>query len=172
MTPDYTYGHTVTKSMQDYLTTAGWTTVTNQVAPLGAPDYSSYLLNVANSGAEVLINVNKAPLTITASSHTITFNAPVPTITPGYSGFVNGDDPTDLTAPTCSTTYTVGSLVGTYPSKCENAISNNYNFTYVDGVVTVVTACSVFNGFLPPIGGSVESGKQGADSVYSLAQTR
>jgi branched-chain amino acid transport system substrate-binding protein len=58
LTPDYTYGHTVTKSMQDYLATAGWTTVTNQVAPLGAPDYSSYLLNVANSGAEVLINVN------------------------------------------------------------------------------------------------------------------
>jgi len=58
LTPDYTYGHTVTKSMQDYLSTAGWTTVTNQVAPLGAPDYSSYLLNVANSGADVLINVN------------------------------------------------------------------------------------------------------------------
>ncbi|MBN8970492.1 MAG: substrate-binding protein [Xanthobacteraceae bacterium] len=58
LTPDYTYGHTVTKSMQDYLATAGWTTVTNQVSPLGAPDYSSYLLNVANSGAEVLINVN------------------------------------------------------------------------------------------------------------------
>src|SRR3954465_10103695 len=58
MTPDYTYGHTVTKSMQDNTASAGWTTVTNQVAPLGAPDYSSYLLNVANSGADVLINVN------------------------------------------------------------------------------------------------------------------
>ena len=58
LTPDYTYGHTVTKSMQDYLSTAGWTTATNQVAPLGAPDYSSYLLNVANSGADVLLNVN------------------------------------------------------------------------------------------------------------------
>ena len=59
MTPDYTYGHTVTKSMQDYLTkNAGWTTVTNQVSPLGAPDFSSYLLNVANSGADMLINVN------------------------------------------------------------------------------------------------------------------
>lgn len=58
LTPDYTYGHTVTKSMQDFLKTAGWTTVTNQVAPLGAPDYSSYLLNVANSGADVLLNVN------------------------------------------------------------------------------------------------------------------
>ncbi|HET9651449.1 MAG TPA: substrate-binding protein [Usitatibacter sp.] len=58
MTPDYTYGHTVTKSMQDYLAGAGWTTVTNQVSPLGAPDFSSYLLNIANSGADVLINVN------------------------------------------------------------------------------------------------------------------
>ena len=58
LTPDYTYGHTVTKSMEDYLKTSGWTTVTNQVSPLGAPDYSSYLLNVANSGADVLINVN------------------------------------------------------------------------------------------------------------------
>ncbi|HTS24106.1 MAG TPA: substrate-binding protein [Casimicrobiaceae bacterium] len=58
MTPDYTYGHTVTKSCQDYLATAGWTTVTDQVSPLGAPDYSSYLLNIANSDAEILINVN------------------------------------------------------------------------------------------------------------------
>src|SRR5690349_82009 len=30
MTPDYTYGHTVTKSVNDYLATAGWTTATNQ----------------------------------------------------------------------------------------------------------------------------------------------
>jgi ABC-type branched-subunit amino acid transport system substrate-binding protein len=59
LTPDYTYGHTVTKSMSDYLNNnAGWTTATDQVAPLGAPDYSSYLLNVANSGADVLLNVN------------------------------------------------------------------------------------------------------------------
>src|SRR4051812_22063039 len=58
MTPDYTYGHTVTKSMQDNTASSGWTTVTNQVSPLGAPDFSSYLLNVANSGADILVNVN------------------------------------------------------------------------------------------------------------------
>jgi ABC-type branched-subunit amino acid transport system substrate-binding protein len=59
MTPDYTYGHTVTKSVNDYLTkNGGWTMVTNQVSPLGAPDFSSYLTNIANSGAEFLINVN------------------------------------------------------------------------------------------------------------------
>ena len=44
MTPDYTYGHTVTKSVNDYLTkNGGWTMVTNQVSPLGTPDFSQYL---------------------------------------------------------------------------------------------------------------------------------
>jgi ABC-type branched-subunit amino acid transport system substrate-binding protein len=59
MTPDYTYGHTVTKSVNDYLTEhGGWTMVTNQVSPLGTQDFSSYLTNIANSGADVIVNVN------------------------------------------------------------------------------------------------------------------
>ena len=59
MTPDYTYGHTVTKSVNDYLTNnGGWTMVTNQISPLGTQDFSQYLTNIANSGADVIINVN------------------------------------------------------------------------------------------------------------------
>ncbi|CAM5312772.1 Leucine ABC transporter subunit substrate-binding protein LivK OS=Afipia felis OX=1035 GN=BN961_00268 PE=3 SV=1 [Afipia felis] len=58
LTPDYTYGHTTTASVENFLKSQGWTTVTNQISPLGAPDYSSYLLNIANSGADALINVN------------------------------------------------------------------------------------------------------------------
>ena len=59
MTPDYTYGHTTTKSVMDYLVKeGGWTAVTNQVSPLGTQDFSQYLTNIANSGAEFLINVN------------------------------------------------------------------------------------------------------------------
>ncbi len=59
MTPDYTYGHTVTKSVNDYLTEkGGWTQVTNQISPLGTQDFSQYLTNIANSGAEFIINVN------------------------------------------------------------------------------------------------------------------
>ncbi|MDD5324704.1 MAG: substrate-binding protein [Polaromonas sp.] len=59
MTPDYTYGHTTTKSVADYLIKeAGWTMVTNQVSPLGTQDFSQYLTNIANSGADFLINVN------------------------------------------------------------------------------------------------------------------
>ncbi len=59
MTPDYTYGHTVTKSSGDYLKEhGGWTVVTDQVSPLGTQDFSQYLTNIANSGAEFLLNVN------------------------------------------------------------------------------------------------------------------
>jgi ABC-type branched-subunit amino acid transport system substrate-binding protein len=59
MTPDYTYGHTVTKSTSDYLTSkGGWTMVTDQVSPLGTQDFSQYLTNIANSGADFLVNVN------------------------------------------------------------------------------------------------------------------
>jgi branched-chain amino acid transport system substrate-binding protein len=58
LTPDYTYGHTVQKSMEEFGKDGGWTTVTDQVSPLGTTDFSSYLLNVANSGADVVVNIN------------------------------------------------------------------------------------------------------------------
>lgn len=58
LTPDYTYGHTVHQSMEEFVKEGGWTTATNQVCPLGASDYSSFLLNVANSGADVFVNIN------------------------------------------------------------------------------------------------------------------
>ena len=55
LTPDYTYGHTVFQSMTQFTEKGGWTTVTNQLFPLGATDYSSYALNIANSGADTLV---------------------------------------------------------------------------------------------------------------------
>jgi branched-chain amino acid transport system substrate-binding protein len=58
LTPDYTYGHTVRQSMEKTMKEGGWTAVTNQLSPLGTTDFSSYLLNVANSGADVVININ------------------------------------------------------------------------------------------------------------------
>jgi ABC-type branched-subunit amino acid transport system substrate-binding protein len=59
LTPDYTYGHTVRQSFEEATKAGGgWTAATNQVCPLGASDYSSYLLNIANSGADVFININ------------------------------------------------------------------------------------------------------------------
>ena len=43
---------------KDALAKGGWTMVTNQVSPLGTSDFSNYLLNVANSGADIVVNIN------------------------------------------------------------------------------------------------------------------
>ena len=43
--------------MKEFTEKAGWKTVTEQLAPLGTADFSSYLLNIANSGADVFVNV-------------------------------------------------------------------------------------------------------------------
>ncbi len=58
LVPDYTYGHTVHDSMVEFTTKEGWTNVGQQVHPLGNKDFSSYLLNIANSGADVLVNID------------------------------------------------------------------------------------------------------------------
>jgi branched-chain amino acid transport system substrate-binding protein len=57
LVPDYTYGHSVYDSMTKFTEAEGWKTVTEQLAPLGTTDFSGYLLNIANSGADVFVNV-------------------------------------------------------------------------------------------------------------------
>jgi branched-chain amino acid transport system substrate-binding protein len=57
LVPDYTYGHSVYDSMVSFTKSFGWTVATQQVVPLGTTDFSSTLLNIANSGAEVFVNV-------------------------------------------------------------------------------------------------------------------
>lgn len=92
MTPDYTYGHTVTKSVGDFLSSeGGWEMVTNQISPLGTQDFSQYLTNIANSGAEFIINVNfgrDAVLSIQQAAQfglTPTMNMVIPYNTPFIS---------------------------------------------------------------------------------------
>ena len=85
------------------------------------------------------VTVNKAPLTITASSPTVSYGAAVPTVTPSYSGFVNSQNSSVLTTqPTCTTTYAVTSTAGSSPStSCSGAAATNYSIAYVAGAVTV-----------------------------------
>lgn len=57
LVPDYTYGHTVYDSFARFSTEQGWKQVAKEVVPLGTTDYSSALLNIANSGADVFVNI-------------------------------------------------------------------------------------------------------------------
>jgi len=88
------------------------------------------------------IVVNPAPMTITASSPTVTYGSAVPTITPIFGTFYNGDTSAVLTKqPTCVTAYTITSAVGSSPStSCSAAAAANYAFSYVNGAVTVNSA--------------------------------
>ncbi|WP_040667689.1 MBG domain-containing protein, partial [Nitrolancea hollandica] len=81
----------------------------------------------------------KGTITITASSATIAYGDAIPTITPSYSGFVNGDSPeTALTTPpTCSTSATSSSLPDNYPTSCSGAVSEFYDITYATGTLTI-----------------------------------
>lgn len=57
LVPDYTYGHSVFNSFSEFSKQHGWSVATEQVVPLGTNDFSSALLNIANSGADVFVNV-------------------------------------------------------------------------------------------------------------------
>lgn len=59
LVPDYTYGHTTFQSVSEFTAKdGGWKVVSQQVHPLGATDYGSYLINIANSGADVLVAID------------------------------------------------------------------------------------------------------------------
>ena len=57
LVPDYSYGHSVFDSFTQSVSQFGWTVSTQQVVPLGTTDFSSSLLNIANSGADVFVNI-------------------------------------------------------------------------------------------------------------------
>lgn len=87
--------------------------------------------------------INKVPLTVTANNVFVQYGSGIPALTVTYSGFVNGDDEASLdTAPTASTSATATSPSGTYPITVAGGVSNNYNFTYVSGVLTIETVTS------------------------------
>ena len=70
----------------------------------------------------------------------MTYGGTVPTVTPGYSGFVNGDSASSLTTtPTCSTTATSSDPPSppTYASSCSGASDPNYTIVYDPGATTV-----------------------------------
>ena len=108
--------------------------------------------------------MGNAALVIRASSGTMTYGGSVPTITPTYSGFVNGDTSASLSSkPLCSTTATSSLPVGNYASSCSGAADSNYTITYVTGQVAIgaapltVTASSgtmVYGGSPPAISAS------------------
>ncbi len=85
----------------------------------------------------VTINVQLAPLTITANSTNKVYGTSLPTFTASYSGFVNSDSAASLTTPvSLNTTATSSSPIGIYAIAASGATSTNYFITQVGGFLT------------------------------------
>jgi hypothetical protein len=94
---------------------------------------ANYAITYVDDG----FTIAPAPLTITASSATMTYGGSVPAITPIYSGLANGDR-APSTAPSCSTIATSSSPAGNgYTTSCIGAADPNYTIGYADGGVTI-----------------------------------
>jgi len=131
----------------------------NATVPNGCFATAAYAesANYLESNDVASITITKRPLAVSASSHNALFGAPVPIVSPILDGFVPGETAAVIDAlPTCSTSYTMGSLIGTYSTSCAGGSDNNYSFAtpFAAGTVVVSSACSAFDGFLSPVGGS------------------
>ena len=80
----------------------------------------------------------------------MTYGGSVPTITPSYSGFVNGDNATSLS--TQAGVQHHGQRRrrrwATTPSSCSGAADSNYTISYVSGLVAVEPGAAVDHGLV------------------------
>jgi hypothetical protein len=115
---------------------------------------------ITNNGAE--FTIDKRPASVKADDKSKIFGEVNPALTATVTGTVNGD----VLSYTLATTATQFSLVTppTYPITVTLGSNPNYQVTPTNGALTVLTACSAFNGFLSPIGGAVEKGTGGTFS--------
>ena len=96
------------------------------------------------------INVEQAPLTITADNQLKLYGEPNPVLTVTYTGFVNGDGPAQMTTlPAVTTTATTISPPGQYPITPAGASAPNYVITYVPGELTITDSFGIPNAFTP-----------------------
>jgi hypothetical protein len=128
--------------------TATYATAATQSSPVGTypivptlVDPDSKLGNYSVTVNNGTLTINPAPLTITADDKTKILNAPNPSFTASYSGFVLGEGPSVLGGVlSCTTTAVTNSFVGSYPITCSGQTSTNYAITYVAGTLHVIFA--------------------------------
>jgi hypothetical protein len=89
--------------------------------------------------ATVTINVDPAPLTITADNQSMAYGGALPTLTASYSGLANGDTGATLTGLQL-TTVPANSHAGSYTITPAGASDPDYAITFVNGTLTIAPA--------------------------------
>ena len=84
------------------------------------------------------LTINPAALKVTANSDTMTYGGTLPALSVSYSGFVNSNTISNLTAlATDSTMATSQSPAGVYPIVASGAADSNYSISYYPGTLTI-----------------------------------
>jgi hypothetical protein len=87
------------------------------------------------------LTINKITLSATADNKTREYGGANPSFTVSYSGFANGESSSVLdTPPTAACDAISTSAVGSYPIAASLGVDNNYDFTYVNGSLTIMKA--------------------------------
>lgn len=95
--------------------------------------------------------VTQAVITVSATALTRPYGQPNPSLTPTYSGFLNGDTQAVISgAPALSTSAILTSPPGSYPIAIDisGLTATNYGFVAVPGTLTVIKATPGQNGTL------------------------
>jgi hypothetical protein len=93
-----------------------------------------------------VFTITPAQLWVTAPNLSIPYGTAIPQLTPSYSRLYGIDTPASLTdQPTCTTSATSSSPVGTYPITCSGGVDANYSFTYVPGSLTITRTHTVLS---------------------------
>ena len=133
--PTFTYTASTNVSGEPELTTTA-----TRTSPVGVYDIIVGKGNIIGSIIAVngTLTIEKAPLTITAKSYTITQGDALPTFDAEYSGFKNDETADILTKkPTLTTSVTSSSEPGTFDIVASGAEAQNYEISYVKGTLTI-----------------------------------
>lgn len=86
------------------------------------------------------ISASKAPLVATAENKSRAYGAANPDFTFTFTGFLGSDDTSTIDTSPIGNSAAVTADVGTYAISASGGIDNNYDFSYVDGNLTVSKA--------------------------------
>ena len=135
-------------------------------SPVGTYDIVVSQGSVKNYNVSYVVGtltIEKAPLTASVYNYSRDRGRENPEFEIYYSGFKNGEDESVLiTPPTATTTATKDSPAGEYPIVVSGGEAKNYDFVYVNGVLTVTVATY--------LNGVVESGQ--SFDVYTTTGIR
>ncbi|MGC0775709.1 MAG: chitobiase/beta-hexosaminidase C-terminal domain-containing protein, partial [Candidatus Acidiferrum sp.] len=133
--------------------TAGSQTLSVTFTPTDTTDYTT-------ATRAVQLTVNKAVLTVTATSVSVAYNQAIPSLTYSVVGYVNGDTSSVLSgAPVETTTATQGSAVGTYPITITQGTltATNYSFQFQNGTLTITSLGTTATPTFSPAAGTYTS---------------